>query len=156
MWQAGITTQEKKHIAYMKRICEISSKALAYLENINREKWALCYDTDGVRYGKATTNIMEGFNGNIRMAHFPPVTTMMEYIFYKVVKIVNVQRNSIEDSMQRGEELCSRTTSMLWKIEEKAIAHTVAKFSHGKWNIFSTHSPVPKGNNLEGWSHAKC
>ena len=136
MWQAGITTQEKKHIAYMKRIGEISSKVLAYLENINREKWALCYDTDGVRYGQATTNIMEGFNGNIRMARFLPVTTMMEYIFYKAVKIVNTQINSVEDNMQRGEEMCSRTTSMLRKIEENATAHTVATFCRGN-GIFS-------------------
>ena len=70
------------------------------------------------------------------MARFLPVTTMMEYIFYKVVKIVNTQKNYVEDSMQRGEELCSRITSMLRKIEEKATAHTVVTFSRGN-GIFS-------------------
>ncbi|XP_074360502.1 uncharacterized protein LOC141700696 [Apium graveolens] len=129
MWKAGSTTQIWKHDACMKSIGEISPPALEYLRRIPAEKWTLCYNTNGYRFGQTTTNIMEGFNGNIRRAHFLPVTAMMEYLFYKTVRILDTHRNIIEDSMQRGEELCSRSSAMLSKIETKATAHMVTTYS---------------------------
>ncbi|XP_074328087.1 uncharacterized protein LOC141666001 [Apium graveolens] len=113
MWKAESTTQVWKHEACMKSIGEISPPALEYLRKILAEKWTLCYDTNGYRYGQTTTNIMEAFNGNIRRARFFPVTAMMEYLFYKTVRILDKHRNIIEDSMQRGEDLCSRASKYL-------------------------------------------
>lgn len=154
MWLAGTTPQVRKHEAYMKRIGEISGPALQYLEDIDPELWTICHDVGGARYGQATTNIMEAFNGNIRMARFLPVTAMMEYIFYRNVKIVNTQRNNVEDSMQRGEDLCGRTTLMLSKIMERANAHTVTTFSrqHGIFSVMTqmyTIETVTKGGNQQ-------
>lgn len=152
MWKAGTTTQVSKHEAYMKRIGEISPQALEYLRNIPAHKWTLSHDTNGYRYGQATTNAMEGFNGNIRRARFLPVTAMMEYLFYRTVHIVNTNRNSVEDSMQRGEDLCSRSTTMLSKIENKATAHTVTTFSRMNMMFrIRTHQYPFKG----GWKGGK-
>lgn len=139
MWLAGLTPQVRKHEAYMERIGQISPTALQYLRDITAELWTLCHDTGGARYGQATTNMMEGFNGNVRMARFLPVTAMMEYIFYKTVKIVNTNRNMVDDSMQRGEELCSRTIAMLTKIQTRASAHKVETFSrqHGIFSVLT-------------------
>ncbi|XP_074374676.1 uncharacterized protein LOC141715091 [Apium graveolens] len=130
----------------MKSIGEISPPTLEYLRKISAEKWTLCYDTNGYRYGQTTTNIMEGFNGNIRQARFLPVTAMMEYLFYKTVRILDKHQNIIEDNMQRGEDLCSRSSAMLSKIETKASAHMVTTYSR-KQAMFSvrTHQYMFKG-----------
>ncbi|XP_074351474.1 uncharacterized protein LOC141690585 [Apium graveolens] len=146
MRKAGSTTQEWKHEACMKSIGEISPPALEYLRKIPTEKWTLCYNTNGYRYGQTTTNIMEGFNGNIRWAHFLPVTAMMEYLFYKTVRILDKHRNIIEDNMQRGEDLCSRSPAMLSKIETKASVHMVTTYSRMQ-AMFSvrTHQYMFKG-----------
>lgn len=154
MWKAGITPQVGKHEAYMKRIAEISPAAFEYLDRIPKNKWTLSHDTHGARYGQATTNMMEGFNGNIRRARFLPVTAMMEYLFYKIVKIMNTHRNSVEESLQRGEDLCSRTMAMLAKINTKATAHTVKTFSRpdGMFEVLTnqyTVKGVVKGGNTQ-------
>lgn len=99
-----------------------------YLHRIAAHNWTLCHDTNGHRYGQATTNMMKGFTGNIRRARFLPVTSMIEYLFYKAIKIVNTHRKNVEDSLQKWEELCSRTVRMLSKIQSKATAHTVKMF----------------------------
>lgn len=90
---------------------------------------------------------MEGFNGNIRMARFLPTTAMMEYIFYKTMKMVDTHHNKVEDCMQRGEEFCARTNAMITKIQKKASTHKVISFSRQQ-GIFSvsTHRYVVKGH----------
>ena len=95
--------------------------------------------------------MMEGFNGTIGRARFLSVTAMMEYLFYRTVKIVNTHRNNIEDNMQKGEELCSRTVAMLTKIQRKATAHMVKTFSRGD-GIFTvrTHQFPYKGGMKGG------
>ncbi|XP_074359579.1 uncharacterized protein LOC141698872 [Apium graveolens] len=81
-----------------------------------------------VRYGQTTTNMLEGFNGNIRRAHFFPVISMMEYLFYKVVTIVDKYRNIVDDGLQEGQHLCARSAAMLAKIRRKTTGHTVITF----------------------------
>lgn len=117
---AGITPQVRKFDAYMKEIGVISPAALTWLSKIDPTKWTLAHDYEGRRYGIATTNMVEGFNGSIRKARFLPVTAMMEYLFYKTVKIVNTHRNNVVERMQRGEDLCKRTIDMIAKIQKKA------------------------------------
>ena len=85
MWLAGGTPQIRKHEAYMKKIREISEEALRWLRAINPALWTICFDTGHARYSLATTNITESFNGNVRVARFLPVTTMIEFLFNKTV-----------------------------------------------------------------------
>lgn len=120
----------------MKKIGQISPNALQYMRAINPELWTICHDVGGTRYGQETTNIMEGFNGSITMTRFLPITAMMEYLFYKSVKVVDTHQNKVEESLQRGEEYCSLTRRMMEKIQEKASAHRVLTFSRQQ-DIFS-------------------
>ncbi|XP_074351915.1 uncharacterized protein LOC141691070 [Apium graveolens] len=92
MWKDGKTTQVSKHDAYMSRIGEIFPTALQYLATIPVERWTLSHDSS-VHYSQTTTNMLEGFNGNIRRARFFPITAMMEYLFYKVVAKLPSQAN---------------------------------------------------------------
>ena len=136
VWLAGITPQVKKHNAYMKRIGDISAPALQYLAAINLELWAMCYDVGGARYGQATTNIMEGFNGTIRMARFLPVTAMMEYVFYRIVTIVNKERNRAVAAMQENQQFSARINDTITRYIKKASSHKVTTYSQQQ-GIFS-------------------
>ncbi|XP_074347594.1 uncharacterized protein LOC141686457 [Apium graveolens] len=115
MWKAGTTTQVSKNDAYMERIGEISPPALNYLSKIPMDRWTLSHD-NGALYGQTTTNMLEGFNGNIRRARFLPVAAMMEYLFYKAVTIIDTHRNIVDHGLQQGQQLCARSDAMLAKI----------------------------------------
>ncbi|XP_074354039.1 uncharacterized protein LOC141692963 [Apium graveolens] len=146
MWKVGTTMQVLKHDAYMARIGEISPPALDYLARIPVERWTLSHD-NGVRYGQITTNMLEGFNGNIRRAHFLPVTAMMKYLFYKVITIINTHRNIVDDGLQQGQQLCACSAAMLAKIQRKATGHTVITFhrARGILKIVTHQYTTPKG-----------
>lgn len=53
------------------------------------------HDMGDARYGPANTNIMESFDGNIKMICFLLVMAIIEYLFYKVVKIMNAHGNNV-------------------------------------------------------------
>ncbi|XP_074356299.1 uncharacterized protein LOC141696000 [Apium graveolens] len=146
MWKAGRTTQVSKHDAYMSRIGEIFPTALQYLATIPVKRWTLSHDS-GVRYGQTTTNMLEGFNDNIRRARFLSVTAMMEYLFYKVVTIVDKHRNIVDAGLQEGQQLCACSTTMLAKIRRKATGHTVITFHHlrGIMKILTHQYTTAKG-----------
>ena len=154
MWVAGRTPQIRKHEAYMKHIARISPQALTYLREINPALWTICHDTGHARYGQATTNVTESFNGNIRQARFLPVTAMMEFLFYKTVRTVNKERNAALESMQEGHELCLRARRMLETNTERANAHHVETFNRQS-GLFSVKTRryrlkgVEKGGNTQ-------
>ncbi|KAL8127406.1 hypothetical protein AgCh_014356 [Apium graveolens] len=96
------------------------------IHRIPVERWILSHDTC-VRYGQTTTNMFEGFNGNIRRARFLPVTAMMEYLFYKAVTIIDTNQNIVDDGLQQGQQLCAHSAAMLAKIQKKATGHTTVE-----------------------------
>jgi hypothetical protein len=51
-----------------------------WIENEPKEKWALLYDTDGVRYGIMTTNFAEVYNWVMRGVRGLPLVAIVEFI----------------------------------------------------------------------------
>nr|XP_017247486.1 PREDICTED: uncharacterized protein LOC108218857 [Daucus carota subsp. sativus] len=154
MWLAGNTPQIRKHDAYMKKIGDISEDAFRWLRAINPALWTISHDKGHARYGQATTNITESFNGNVRVARFLPVAAMLEFLFYKTVRTVNKERNAVQESMSEGHELCLRTRNKLEKISTKANGHRVETFNRGT-GLFSVKTQryrvkgVNKGGNTQ-------
>ncbi|XP_063942817.1 uncharacterized protein LOC135150445 [Daucus carota subsp. sativus] len=129
MWLAGNTPQIRKYDAYMKKIGELSPQGLRWLLGISPALWTICHDTGHARFGQATTNITESFNGNVRVARHLPVTAMIEFMFYKTVRTVNKERNAVLEGIGEGHELCLRTRNKLEKIAAKANTHWVETFN---------------------------
>ncbi|XP_017246987.1 uncharacterized protein LOC108218520 [Daucus carota subsp. sativus] len=151
MWLVGSTPQIRKHDAYMKKIGELSPQALRWLQGINPALWTICHDTGHARYGQATTNITESFNGNVRVTRHLPVTAMIEFLFYKTVRTVNKERNAVLEGLSEGHELCLKTRNQLEKIAAKSNGHRVEKFNRGT-GLFSvkTQRYRLKGTNKGG------
>lgn len=76
---------------------------------------------------------------------------MMEYIFYKTVRIVNIEKNQTVDAMQQDDQLCRRTNVMITRYMEKAKAHTLKIYSCQQdiFSVVTCRYPV-KGDTKGG------
>ena len=63
----------------------MSEQAFAYISEMDMEKWSIAFG-GGHRYGYATTNMAEVFNGIMKGARFLPVAAIVELTFYRVNK----------------------------------------------------------------------
>ncbi|WOH13261.1 hypothetical protein DCAR_0832770 [Daucus carota subsp. sativus] len=130
-WLAGNTSQVRKFDAAMKQIKELNPDAEKWLRNIPLEMWTMSFD-GGHRYGQATTNMIESFNGCIRSARFLPVTSMASA--HKIIPY-NEQRGIFEVTTARY-----KTQKGYWKGGNKHTIDLGKGFcSCGKWSRY--HSP---------------
>ena len=84
--------------------------------------WTISHD-GGYRYGQATTNMIESFNGLLRSAQF---TAMVGYIYYRFVKLIAKKRTRTLDDLQNGQFFLLKIKGV---IEQKASAHTVIPYN---------------------------
>ena len=76
-------------------------KLYSYLMKEGLEKWTLSHD-GGHRYGVMTTNMSECFNGVLKGACGLPISTLVEYIWCKLVAYFNDQRTKILGDIEHG------------------------------------------------------
>lgn len=114
-WAAGIAHYQRKFEDTMTRIKEIFPPTEAWLCDIPPEMWTLSYDGD-YRHGKATTNMAVY---NVKMARFMPVTAMVEYIFYRTVKMFNERRTKATVDISNGNVYCVESRKQFEVIEKK-------------------------------------
>ncbi|XP_074376676.1 uncharacterized protein LOC141718197 [Apium graveolens] len=127
-WVAGNTSQLRKFEAAMEQIKELNPDAERWLRKIPLEMWTMSHD-GGCRYGQATTNMIESFNGLLRSARFLPVTAMVEYIYYRSVKLVAQRRTQTLEDLQNGQTYCKKSRKLFEIIEQKASAHRVISYN---------------------------
>lgn len=92
----------------MTAIRDISLPAEACLQEIPLEMWTLSHD-GGYLYGVRTTNMAECFNNNVNMARFMPVSVMVEYIFYRMVKLFNERLSTATVNITNGHNYCIKS-----------------------------------------------
>lgn len=145
-WLAGNTSQVSKFEATMKQIKELNPVAEQWLRDIPLEMWTMSYD-GGYRYGQATTNMIESFNGCLRSARFLPVTSMVEYIYYRSVKLVAERRTQTLNDLQDGQIYCKKSRELFEKIEKKASAHTIIPYNEqtGIFEVITARYKTNKG-----------
>ncbi|XP_074342754.1 uncharacterized protein LOC141680424 [Apium graveolens] len=135
-WLAGNTSQVRKFEIVMKKIKDLSSIAEEWLRNIPLEMWTMYHD-GGYRYGQATTNMVETYNGQLRSAHHLPVTSMVEYTYYRNVKLVAEGRTQTLNDLQNGHVYCKNSRELFQKIEEKieekASTHKIIPYNQERW-----------------------
>ncbi|XP_047326128.1 uncharacterized protein LOC124929780 [Impatiens glandulifera] len=127
-WMAGSTSQVRKFEAAMTQIKEINLDAEIWLRKIPLEMWTMSHD-GGYRYGQATTNMVESFNGLLRSARYLPVTSMIEYTYYRSVKLVSQRRTATFNDLQNGQTYCQRSRELFETVEKKASSHKVIPYN---------------------------
>lgn len=63
------------------------------------------------------------------MARFMPVTVMVEYIFYRTVKMFNERRTKATVNISNGNVYCVEPRKQFEVIEKKATAHNVQMYN---------------------------
>ncbi|XP_057535333.1 uncharacterized protein LOC130813512 [Amaranthus tricolor] len=76
--------QQAKLMNGLKTIGIAKREAIFWIDEVgDMSKWSLCHD-GGYRYGITNTNLVEVFNFVIMCVRFLPLTTLVEFTFYKV------------------------------------------------------------------------
>lgn len=153
-WMAGNTSQVRKFEAAMMKIKELNPEAEKWLRNIPLDMWTMSHD-GGYRYGQATTNMIESFNGNLRSARFLPITSMVEYIYYRSVKLVAERRTQTLSDIQNGHTYCKKSRELFENIERKASAHKIIPYheQRGVFEIITARYKTNKGSWKGGNKH---
>ncbi|KAL6518338.1 hypothetical protein OROMI_034039 [Orobanche minor] len=153
-WVTGNTSQLRKFEAAMMQISEINPDAERWLRKIPLEMWTMSHD-GGYRYGQATTNMIESFNGLLRSAHFLPVTAMVEYIYYRSVKLVAQRRTQTLHDLQNGQTYCKKSRELFETVEQKASAHRVIPYNEqrGVFEIITARYRTKNGSWKGGNKH---
>jgi hypothetical protein len=81
----GCRTKEKFKETLTELQKVLNARAKRWLEDQmpQRDKWALAFDTKGLRYGLMTTNSSESFNKVFKGIHVVPMSGFVEYSLRK-------------------------------------------------------------------------
>jgi hypothetical protein len=95
------------------------------LGKIPIERWTCSHD-DGHRYRTMITNLSECFNDVL--AHSLPITSMVKFTFFKIVKYFVDRRSKIQDQRNSSELFGKYAMDKFKRCREKASGHTVTRF----------------------------
>jgi hypothetical protein len=150
--KAGGVNQLRKFNTIMEAIRKLNPSARKRLDDIPREKWTLAHD-DGRRYGATTTNLVECFNGVLKGARNLPITAMMKFIFFKLMKYFNDRRNNIRANLEEGQVYSKHAMDIFEKYAEKSLLHIVTEVTRedGTFSVWTPMNPnsINRGNHIQ-------
>ena len=76
-----------------------------------------------------TTNLSECFNGVLKGAYNLPITTMVEFVYFKLVHYFNNRRIKTQAQLISGQEFSTNAMEIFEKWSEKASLHCVIEFN---------------------------
>ncbi|XP_047310291.1 uncharacterized protein LOC124913899 [Impatiens glandulifera] len=123
-WVARNNSQLRKFEDALRQIKESLIPMLKnWLRDIPLEMWTMSHD-GGYRYGQATINMVKSFNDILRSARFLLITSMVEYLYYRSVKLVAERRTQTLNYLQNGHTYFNVSRKIFENIESKASAHS--------------------------------
>jgi hypothetical protein len=97
--------EEKKFEARLKELEKVlnnDAKAWLFKQLAEKSKWALAFDEGGSQYGAMTTNILD-FNFILKGIRSLPVSSIVDYTFYKCNKYFVSRWEKARNSLANGE-----------------------------------------------------
>ena len=76
-----------------------------------------------------TTNLLKCFNGVLKGARSLPITTMVQYTFYKVNSYFDDRQNKTLEQLEEGQKWCKYAYDKFEANQEKAKFHMVRRMS---------------------------
>ena len=117
-------------------------KPYSYLAKEGLEKWTLSHD-GGHHYGAMTTNMSECFNGVLKGACGLPISTLVDYIWCKLVAYFNDRRTKILGDIEHGQEFSKHAMEKYEANYEKGTRHYVRPFNQQDsiYQVCTSHNP---------------
>ncbi|KAK1398101.1 hypothetical protein POM88_007964 [Heracleum sosnowskyi] len=83
----------------------------------------------------------------LRSARHLPITSMVEYIYYRSVKLVAERRTQTLNDLQNGHVYCKNSRELFQKIEQKASAHKIIPYNQerGVFEVTTARYKTDKG-----------
>jgi hypothetical protein len=112
VYQAGTTPNVMEFQTIMTQIYNLSQGAHAYLSEIPRNMWTLCYD-GGYRCGILTTNSSESFNNSLKGCRMLPVAAIVKKTYDKIVEMFATRRTTGMMWLQAGYRFSPKVSDVL-------------------------------------------
>ncbi|XP_027348091.1 uncharacterized protein LOC113859546 [Abrus precatorius] len=99
-----------------------------WIDCISKEKWALCYDDDGRRYGHMTTNLSEAVNKVFKGARNIPITALVKATYGRLVEYFVKRGEEAISDLQNGNIFCRTVMLQIQKNQQEASSHQVRRY----------------------------
>ena len=121
--------QRAKVVEGLRAIGAVKRETLFWIDEVgDMSKWSLCNDR-GHRYGVTNTNLAEVFNFVMKGVRFLPLTTLVEFTFYRVNDYFVKRHERSSAWMTRGNMYTSYATRIITRNTEKATFHEIVAFN---------------------------
>ncbi|XP_027346434.1 uncharacterized protein LOC113858142 [Abrus precatorius] len=99
-----------------------------WIDCILKEKWALCYDEDGRRYGHMTTNLSEAVNKVFKGAKNLPITALVKATYGCLVEYFMKYGEEVISDLQNGSMFYNKVMLQIQKNQQEASSHQVHRY----------------------------
>jgi hypothetical protein len=114
-----------------------------------REKWALAFDTGGLRYDVMTTNSLESFNKVFKGIRAVPVSGIVEYSFRKCNEYFVNRWNKANQSKETWGKVGRKHFEIVEMISNNQVGNSYGP-SRLVYNIYSAGGTTLGGEKYDG------
>ena len=129
----GKTAEQRQQVKVMNDLMAIATakrEAIFWIDDVgDMSKWSLCHD-GGHRYGVTNTNLAEVFNYVMKDVRFLPLTTLVEFTFYRVNNYFVQRRECASAWLLGGHMYTAHATRIINRNTEKANFHDIIAFDY--------------------------
>ncbi|XP_027338388.1 uncharacterized protein LOC113852360 [Abrus precatorius] len=119
-----------------------------WIDCISKEKWALCYDDDGRRYGHMTTNLSEAVNKVFKGARNIPITALVKVTYGCLVEYFVKRGEEAIFDLHNGNMFCRTVMLQIQKNQQEASSHQVRRYDvHRKtFEVEEAFNPITQSS----------
>ncbi|KAG7544158.1 Zinc finger PMZ-type [Arabidopsis thaliana x Arabidopsis arenosa] len=120
VYKAGSTKYISSFDDYLMKIEEMNPEARKWLDQISLHQWALAHDSDRLRFGIMTTNLIFTTYSFINKARDLPITACILLIFDHLAELFKTRLGFLDESLKNRGEVYA--THVMTKLEEYKLA----------------------------------
>jgi hypothetical protein len=119
---------------YRNEIREANKEALAWLDNIPKEKWTQAHD-GGRRWGHMTTNIVESWNNIYKGVRNLPITALVQSTYYRLACLFANRAQKAYARVGSGDPFTDHCMKEIQESVIKSNTHQVDQFDRQRYTF---------------------
>ncbi|XP_024632960.2 uncharacterized protein [Medicago truncatula] len=131
---------------YRSEIAVADRKALAWVDNIPKQKWTQSHD-DGRRWGHMTSNLVESQNNVYKGIRGLPITAIVKASYYRLAALFAKRGHEAAARVNSGEPFSENSMKYLRNEVIKSNSHHVTQFDRDRYT-FSVHETIDHREGL--------
>lgn len=131
---------------YRSEIAVADRKALAWVDNIPKQKWTQSHD-DGRRWGHMTSNLVESQNNVYKGIRGLPITAIVKASYYRLAALFAKRGHEAAARVNSGEPFSENSMKYLRNEVIKSNSHHVTQFDRDRYT-FSVRETIDHKEGL--------